>query len=416
MAHDDLGAVLAALLRRSQQTPPDGLSALFDATARVLGLAGARVLLADVQQLRLVPLGTGGTEADGPLGVDGTVAGRAYRTMTAHTARDEDGTVRLWLPLMDGIERIGVLEVGAHRDDPELLDRCRALADVAALAVISKSGFSDGVVRTVRSAPMTLAAELVWSFLPPRTVGTDRVTSSAVLEPAYEVGGDAFDQALHGEQLHLAVVDAMGHDLASGLSAAVALAGCRSARRAGGRLPAVVDTVDEALARWIPDRLLTAVVGTLDLGTGRFAWLNCGHPPPLLIRRQHVVAGALEHPGELPLGLGPAAPGSHRTVHSVQLEPGDRILVHTDGVTEARAADGTRFGEERLIDHVVRAAAAGEPAPEALRRLINAIMERQRGRLDDDATILLVEWHPPTAEAAEPAESQDASSRRTDAT
>ncbi|GAA4991633.1 PP2C family protein-serine/threonine phosphatase [Kitasatospora paranensis] len=394
MAHDGSGEALAALLARSHHTSPDGLPMLVDAAARDLGLEGARILLADVQQHLLVPLDDGHGAARA-LGVEGTLAGRAYRETSVRVAREDDGLLRIWLPLINGIERIGVLEVTARGDHPGPEDRCRALADAACLAVVAKSGFSDTIVRTVRTAPMSLAAELVWSILPPRSIGTDRVTSSAVLEPAYEVGGDAFDHALHAGRLHLAVVDAMGHDLAAGLSAAVAMAGCRSARRAGGDLHDVMTAVDEALARWIPDRLLTAVLGTLDVADGLFRWLNCGHPPPLLIRRGHVVAGALEHPGELPLGLGAAAEGARRTVHTAQLEPGDRILVHTDGVTEARAFDGGRFGELRLTDHVVRAAAAGERAPEALRRLVSTILEHQRGRLDDDATIVLVEWHPP---------------------
>jgi serine phosphatase RsbU (regulator of sigma subunit) len=81
-------------------------------------------------------------------------------------------------------------------------------------------------------------------------------------------------------------------------------------------------------------------------------------------------------------------------VHHAHLEPGDRILIHTDGVTDARSAAGERFGEDRLIDFIVRATAAGERAPEALRRLIHAILDHPHGHLRDDATILLAEWHP----------------------
>ncbi|MFD0527135.1 PP2C family protein-serine/threonine phosphatase [Kitasatospora arboriphila] len=168
---------------------------------------------------------------------------------------------------------------------------------------------------------------------------------------------------------------------------------CRSTRRAGGGLADIAEAVDGALTRWIPDRLLTAVFADLDTGTGRLSWVNFGHPPPLLIRRQHVVPGALERPAQLPLGLGSGYPRGPATVHHAQLEPGDRILVHTDGVTEARSAAGDLFGEERLVDLVVRSAACREP-PEALRRLILALLEHRDHRLVDDATIVLVEWHP----------------------
>ncbi|MEV5010232.1 PP2C family protein-serine/threonine phosphatase [Streptomyces sp. NPDC055692] len=268
------------------------------------------------------------------------------------------------------------------------------LAAVTALTIVSKSGFSDLFSRTSRWRPMTTAAEMVWAFLPPRTLGTEKVTSSAALEPAYEIGGDAFDHGLDDGRLHLTVVDAMGHDLAAGLASAVALAGCRSTRRGGGTLTDITDQIDEDLHRWRPGGLLTGVFAHLDLDTGQLAWINVGHPPPLLIRAHHVVPGALEAQGELPLGLGPGYQAS-RTVRQAQLEPGDRILIYTDGVTEARSAAGRRFGEDQLVDFVTRALAAGEPALEALRRLIHAILDHHYGQLQDDA-IVLAEWHPDT--------------------
>ena len=83
---------------------------------------------------------------------------------------------------------------------------------------------------------MALQAELVWAFLPPRTFATDRVLVAASLEPAYEVGGDAFDYSLLGDHLHVSIFDALGHDLSAGLLASVGIASCRSTRRAGGSL------------------------------------------------------------------------------------------------------------------------------------------------------------------------------------
>ncbi|MGW8950326.1 PP2C family protein-serine/threonine phosphatase [Streptomyces sp. NPDC055709] len=400
----EYGSLLARILEESHQTEPGQLPVLVERAAAALGLRSARILLSDIQQHRLVPLiPPGRTDErddrhhepeDGALAVDGTLAGWAYRTVSMRLSQSE-GALKVWLPLVDGIERIGVLEIVCDSLDPALLERCKALADLSALVVVSRTEYSDAILQTVRSRPMSLAAEMVWAFLPPRTLGTGRVTSSAVLEPAYEIGGDAFDHSLMDGRLHLSVVDAMGHDLASGLASAVAMAGCRCARRAGQSLDGIAVTVDEALGRWIPERLLTAVFADLDLDGGVFTWINCGHPPPLLIRGQHVITGALQRESELPLGLGPAHADAPRTVHTAHLEPGDRVLIHTDGVTEAHSPDGDYFGEQRLADHIVRATAAGEKSPEALRRLIHTILEHQHGRLDDDATIVLAEWHPP---------------------
>lgn len=75
--------------------------------------------------------------------------------------------------------------------------------------------------------------------------------------------------------------------------------------------------------------------------------------------------------------------------------PGDRVLMYSDGITEARSSDGDLYGEERLADSIIRSTASGDSAPEALRRLIRDLLSHQdQHRLHDDATVLLAEWHP----------------------
>lgn len=74
------------------------------------------------------------------------------------------------------------------------------------------------------------------------------------------------------------------------------------------------------------------------------------------------------------------------------LQPGDLLLLYTDGVTEARSAAGEFCGIDRLIDLVTRNLAAGLPAPETLRRVIRAVLEHQGDELDDDASLMLVKW------------------------
>ncbi|MEW1913934.1 PP2C family protein-serine/threonine phosphatase [Kitasatospora sp. NPDC085895] len=412
----DFGPALAALLADSHTLAPGQVPAAVDRTARRLGMTSATVYLADVQQKLLVPLtgspapgtaagkaGSGKTNenpaedwtgADGgarPLAIDATLAGWAYRTLSRRLATTPRLTV--WLPLVDGIERIGILRITADQLTADLLERADALAALTALLAISKFASSDLYSRVTRLRPMTTAAEMVWAFLPPRTIGTRDVTSSAVLEPAYEIGGDAFDHGLDNGMLHVTVVDAMGHDLASGLSSAIALAGCRATRLAGGTLADIAATIDHELDRWLPGRLLTGIFAHLDTTTGDLDWVNCGHPPPLLVRAHHVVPHALEVRAELPVGLGHDRTRPY-TVHRTRLEPGDRILVHTDGITETRSRTGELFGEGRLADFVTRSLAAGEPAPEALRRLIHTVLDHHQGPLRDDATLLLVEWHP----------------------
>ncbi|MEU8995003.1 PP2C family protein-serine/threonine phosphatase [Streptomyces caniferus] len=381
--------LLQEFLAAVHTAPPSRFLALVDRYATRIGLRRVAVYLVDLQQRQLTPL-AGGER----LLVDESPAGWSYRTLGLRVEESTTGPLIVWLPLVDGADRVGV--VGMHVDalDGALLRRCRTLVAVLSMAITSQRGVSDHLVRQTRTDTMTLPAELVRSLLPPRTVGSARAVSTAVLEPAYELGGDAFDHALTESTLHAVILDAMGHNLASGLTTSIAMAGCRSARRMGAALPELVRTVDTVLAEWLPDQFCTGIAARLDLLSGVLTWCNCGHPPPLLIR-DHQVHKALERPSEPPMGMPATLADAPRMVHREALEPGDRVLLYTDGVTEARTAGGGRFGLAGFTDSIIRATAAGELASEALRQLIHAILESRNGRLSDDATILLIEWRPP---------------------
>jgi serine phosphatase RsbU (regulator of sigma subunit) len=95
----------------------------------------------------------------------------------------------------------------------------------------------------------------------------------------------------------------------------------------------------------------------------------------------------------LGIDLGGTRASPKPVVGSVQLEPGDSVLLYTDGVTEARAPDGTFFGDQRLTDLIIRNLAAGLPAPETMRRVVRALLEHQQGNLSDDASLVLVQWN-----------------------
>ncbi|MFC9678786.1 PP2C family protein-serine/threonine phosphatase [Streptomyces sp. NPDC056948] len=356
-----------------------------------LGLQHSAVYLADIQQRRLVPL----TDVASPLLVDDSLAGWTYRTQSLRVEESESGGMTAWVPLVDGAERLGVLAVHSASLTPAVLRRGKALATLLAMMITSTRAYQDSFVRLTRTRPMLLPAEMLRAFLPPRTIGTAHVVSTAVLEPAYELGGDAFDHSLTETALHATVLDAMGHNLASGLTTAVCLAASRNARRTGADLPDLVQSVDDALAQWLPDQFCTGVLAQLDLVSGVLRWCNCGHPTPLLIRDRRPDVDAMRREPEPPMGLPSRLAGLKRRTHEIALKPGDRVLMYSDGVTEARAVDGAEFGLEQFADYIIRATAAGELAPETLRRLIHSILDSSGSRLRDDATILMFEWSPP---------------------
>ncbi|MFV0137767.1 PP2C family protein-serine/threonine phosphatase [Streptomyces sp. HMX87] len=360
--------------------------------ARALGLQHAVVYLVDIQQRHLVPQ----TDVASAMPVDGSLAGWAYRTQSLRVEESETGGITAWYPLLDGAERLGVLAVNQASLTAASLTRGRALASLLAMMITSKRAFEDSFVRRTRTERMQLPSEMLRAFLPPRTIGNAHVVSTAVLEPAYEMGGDAFDHALTETTLHVSVFDAMGHDLASGLTSSVSQAACRNARRTGADLPELVDCIDDALSRWLPEKFCTGVVAQLDLATGVLRWSNCGHPAPLLIRDDELLIDAMEREPDPPMGLPSLLASRPRQTHEMALQPGDRVLMYTDGITEARTREAKMMGLERFADYVIRATAGGELAPEALRRLIHSILDAQTDRLRDDATLLMFEWRPPS--------------------
>lgn len=382
-----LDAALGALLRDSTGLEPDDLPLSVRQTAARWGAVEASIYLVDYEQHELRQFAGPGSKRAQPLAVDGTVAGKVYRTQ--ETVELQEGDLRrLVIPLVDGSHRIGILELCVPLGSEVPMSRWKALASLAADLVITKSAYGDTIDVTRRSQPMAVRAEAQRNLLPPLTLITPRLLVTAMLVPSYEVAGDIFDYALNRDTLHFAILDAMGHSLNATLTATVAVSAYRNSRRRGGSLEDGWRTADEAVAaEFGGDRFATAVFGELNLITGVLRSISAGHPPALVVRENRVVAHCADEP-TLPLGLGGESP----TITSTNLQPGDRLLLFTDGIVEARGKSGEFFGEERLVDKIARELGTGLPAPEAVRRLVHAVGDHQSGKLRDDATLMLVEW------------------------
>jgi hypothetical protein len=384
---------LVTLLEATELAPPERLAAAVTTAGRALGVR-VTVYLADHDQHALHPLPHDGERPAASVGIDSTLPGRAFQQVRMLPAEGEPG--RLWVPLLDGVERLGVMaiDVAAPTDlyDPGLRAQCRWLSVLLGHLVTLLNQYGDGLDRVRLRKPRTVAGELIWSLLPPLTAGVDGFVVTGVLEPRYDVGGDAFDYSLSETTAQLLILDAVGHDLGSGLITATAIAAYRSARHAGHGLYEQVRMMEEAVISQFghQDSFLTAVLAELDLRTGRLRYVNAGHPPPLIMRGGKI-ARSLTGGRRLPLGLG----AGELTVGEETLQTEDWLVLHTDGITEARDSSGAFFGEARLVDFLQREAAAGHPPPETARRLVNAVLAHQGGELQDDAAVLLARWTSP---------------------
>lgn len=376
---------VAELLSDAQFAVPDDVPGIVSDHAAQLGVMDAAIFLVDYEQRALTPLPHHGGPDRDAVTVEGTLAGRAFTTLNPQWSGD--GRL-LWIPMVEGNERLGVIGYGLDgpTTDEQLADLLRLTAHAAEL-VATKGNYGDFFEFYRRRRPMSIASELAWQLLPPLTFGSDKVVISGALAPAYDVGGDSFDYGVDSKCARIAVFDAMGHGLEAGMLASVAVAAYRNCRRRQLKLDETVGAVDEYIAaRFGPERFVTAVLAELDLDSGCFRWFRSGHPAPLLLRGSKIVKTLWGNTG-LPLGLG--SPGVEA---EEALEPGDQVVFFTDGVTEARSPDGTFFGADRLADMVSRASAGGNPPPETLRRLVHSILDHQAGDLQDDATAVLVEW------------------------
>ena len=389
------GRMLHEVLRRTHLSPPSELGRLLAEEARAIGVESLVVYLIDYEQRVLVPLPSPDAAGREPVPVLGTVAGRAYTSTNIIELEAEGGRgQRVWMPLMDGTERLGVMDAtfpGHQGPLPRpLLTVAERYAHLASLLVAVKGVYSDCFEQVRRRRPMTVASELAWALVPPLILATDDFVLAALLEPCYDNGGDAFDYALNDGMLHFGVFDAMGHGLPAAGDAALALSLYRRSRRIGGGPADAYAEIDGGMAeQHSGGRFVTALMAELDVASGDLRWVSAGHPPPLLLRDGRLVKTLRVDPAT-PMGTGltTAAPVEGREA----LEPGDMVLLYTDGLIEARRPDGELFTVERLAEFIEREAANGQAAPETLRRLREAIIERGAGALRDDATAVLVEW------------------------
>jgi len=374
-------AALVELLEGAHRAAPERLPFLMDAAGRAVGLR-VGVYLADYAQRTLVPVPGAGA----PLEIESTPAGEAFqRGDVVVTA--EPGGPRLWAPLLDGVERLGVLEAhptdGTDPHDPVLRDQCRWLAYLFGHLITITTQYGDGLDRVRRREHRGPVTELLWTALPPLTAATKTMTVAAATEPAYGTTSDVFDYALSETAVSFAIFDAGTRDRTGALAAAVALSAYRAARRDGRDLAEQAHALDEAIGSSGGHGGVSGVIGRFDAGTGRLVHVTAGRPGPVLLRDGTVTE----------LRTGDPAPPFGRRADRVpaeeQLRRGDVVVLYTDGVTRARDDDGRAFGFSglaRVLEHDVPT----RLLPEAARRITRAVLAHANGRLADDASVLLL--------------------------
>ncbi|MEU8844622.1 PP2C family protein-serine/threonine phosphatase [Streptomyces roseus] len=384
---------LAGTLAAAEAAPPvESLDVVARMLKEHLGAGSVSFLIIDFTGSSVVRLGGAGSVETGEPAQRITLRGTLYDDVIRSqrpTVQDADadadagaGTVRVVAPVTNRGDAIGLLEL--FLPTPPTAEVMREIGEAAhalAYIVIANRSFTDVYQWGRRTRPLNLAAEIQHRLLPASlTCEAAQFAVAGALEPADHVGGDTFDYVVDRDTVQLSVTDAMGHDVAASLLATLVVGALRRARRAGADLLEQARQADQAMREHGREGYVTGQLLRISLLDGATEFINAGHPWPLRMRDGRVTQ--IVPKVDLPFGV--LSPRTYR-VQSLDLRPGDRLVMLTDGMLE-RNADTVD-----LSDLIVR---TRELHPrEAARTLIGAIVDAGNGCLQDDATVMCLDWH-----------------------
>lgn len=387
----ELGELLAA----AESAPPgESVGVIAHDLRKRFGADRVSFLFVDLMEQQLLRL-SAPAEGEAPnaaerLDLRGSVYETVLRDQRQHVEPDGQGGRRVISPVTNRGDCIGVLEVSLQYADDSVLGQIREAAHALAYIIVTDRRFTDLYHAGRRTTRTSLAAEIQHQLLPSASCcEAPQFTLAAGLVPADDIGGDTYDYTLDQDALHLSITDAMGHDTDSALLATLVMAALRGARRTGCDALQQARRAHEALLAHNRG-LATGQLLCIRLETGACELINAGHPWPLRLREGAAEVEEVELAINLPFGV--ASPVPYR-LQELQLSPGDRLVLLTDGMQErgASAVD---------LASLVRDTRALHPR-EAVRTLTTAILDACRGNLRDDATVMILDWHGAAGPAAD---------------
>ncbi|HMJ04021.1 MAG TPA: SpoIIE family protein phosphatase [Conexibacter sp.] len=257
------------------------------------------------------------------------------------------------------------------------------LARQAAAATTLADRYTDVFARTQRRKQPKAAAEIQQSLLPPRIA---RVTGGEVagnVLPSYEVAGDWFDVIENPDGIWITLADGLGDSTRAAAAGAVALGALRASRRSGSDIAEALVVIHQTLRELPgPHAEMTAVATRWDPVTNELNVANCGHVPPVILRRNGDVELLHAPPGP---GLGSRSspkPAEHETA----LIAGDRLVIVSDGVIECGTSEA-RLGIEGTIRAALRS--ERETAADTVRHVHQAVLAASEDLVDDATAVCL---------------------------
>ncbi|MEV6839597.1 PP2C family protein-serine/threonine phosphatase [Streptomyces sp. NPDC051133] len=299
-----------------------------------------------------------------------------------------------WLTGLIGLLTVGAQAyIGWHFG---VLFTRNVLVQILALAVLSALTVFYCVMRERRQrqlAQVRMVAEaaqhvLLWP-LPERIGPMSIACLYLAAEAEAQIGGDLYAATPTDNGVRVMIGDVRGKGLSAVGEAALLIGAFREAAHHHTTLPELAAALERSVARNLPslgsdedlgERFATVMLVEIPDDGHVTRVLSCGHPPPLLLSSGSAVTVPV-HPAP-PLGIHGPSPGDY-TVDVFSFEPGDTLLLYTDGVIEARDAGGTFYP---LADRVARW--AGSSPEKLLHHIRRDLLDHVGGRLDDDAALI----------------------------
>jgi len=346
---------------------------------------GVELLLSDLTTSALWPVLDPAAPAGGPL---------ELRCFGSQQPVIDTSPPRVLLPLTTWGDRLGVLSV-TLTVSPVPLGLVSELANVAdelALALRAADKDTDRYRQVVRRQRLTMAAELQWELLPGRSLGGERFRLAGQLDPAYAMYGDHYDWSVTDDRLTLTVLNGHGDGIEAALLTTVAVNAMRNARRSRANIVEQAELASDAIySRYGGDSHVATLLFEIDLADGTVEVVDAGSPRALIAREGDIRTVDLEQ--QLPLGM---FGDSRYETQKLQLEPGDRLLVVSDGVHAAAPGGQPPYGESGLLSALRRTRL--QPPAEAVGTVIRALRDYHSGAdQEDDAVIVCLDWLRPTA-------------------
>jgi sigma-B regulation protein RsbU (phosphoserine phosphatase) len=285
-----------------------------------------------------------------------------------------------WLRVLRMLRLLRVLKLQTHILETTVAERTRELAD--------KNASLEQAQAQIK-AELDVARALQSAILPATFPAKPGCDGAARMIPATTMCGDFYDFIeLRDGRIGLVMADVCGHGVPAAFFMAVARTNLRDLAAQYIDPGACLARANQALCAQNPmDLFVTMFYCVVDPTTGVLRYANGGHPPPYL-RRADGSVEALNGTGGLVLG---AMPGVAFPDHTVRLRTGDRVVLYTDGVTEACNPAGEAYGAERLIAEV---RAHGDGAAAAVVERIGQSVTAFVGRAAqfDDITLTVLAW------------------------